>query len=385
MGRNKKLQEIDLSLNSLVVFRKLLTHEVILPLRALLDTETMDPMIQLRQYTEFISRLYAHSTNLTEYVFRLICEDDNFYVRAVARGEEPDEMLRACVQNELVILQRLARIRPHELQKEVSYYGVLPEWNTADIDFGAEYHARMREIGKYGFGQFARHTVFTVQEGRLVPVLHPDPASLAELYGYAAERQRVIDNTAALLRGGRAQDILLFGGTGTGKSVTVKAAANSFAAEGLRLIEITQEQLSQIPAVIEAVYENPLKFILYIDDLDLHADDSGLRTLKASLEGSAASRAGNTVIYATSSAGTDADPERLPEPMRGLAARFGLRIGFGAQQQAEYLDFVEKYAAQAGLKTDPETLRHLAEDYAAQHGGYSPRTAKQMIEQLGNG
>ena len=80
MGRNKKLQEIDLALNSLVVFRKLLTHEVILPLRALLDTESMDPMIQLRQYTEFISRLYARSTNLTEYIFQLICEDDNFYV-----------------------------------------------------------------------------------------------------------------------------------------------------------------------------------------------------------------------------------------------------------------------------------------------------------------
>ena len=148
MGRNKKLQEIDLALNSLVVFRRLLTNEVILPLRALLDTETMDPMIQLRQYTEFITRLYARSTNLTEYIFRLICEDDNFYVRAAARGDEIEEMLQACVQNELAILQRLARIRPHELLKEVSYYGILPEWKNSDLDFGAEYHARLRQIGK---------------------------------------------------------------------------------------------------------------------------------------------------------------------------------------------------------------------------------------------
>lgn len=382
MGRNKKLQEIDLSLNSLVVFRKLLTHEVILPLRALLDTDTMDPMIQLRQYTEFISRLYARSTNLTEYVFRLICEDDNFYVRTVARGEEPDDMLRICVQNELAILQRLARLRPHELQKEVSYYGELPKWNTADIDFGAEYHARLREIGKYGFGQFAQHTMFTVQEGRLVPVKHPDKASLSELYGYESERQRVTENTAALLRSGKAQDILLFGGTGTGKSVTVKAVVNSLASEGLRLIEITQDQLAQIPAVIEAVYDNPLKFILYIDDLSMSTGDSGLRILKAALEGSAASRAGNTVIYATTSAVTDADPDALPEPLRGLAARFGLRIGFGAQQQAAYFDFVQKYAAQCGVTAEPETLRRSAEEYAARHGGYSPRTAKQMIEQL---
>ena len=235
MGRNKKLQEIDLSLNSLVVFRKLLTHEVILPLRALLDTESMDPMIQLRQYTEFITRLYARSTNLTEYIFQLICEDDNFYVRAVARGEQVDEMLEACVQNELAILQRLARIRPHELQKEVSYYGVLPEWKTSDLDFGAEYHARLREIGKYGYGTFAPHPMFVIRDERIVPVLHPDPVQLSELSGYEKERQAVTDNTLALLQGKPAQNVLLYGDPGTGKSTTVKAVVNAFFAQGLRL------------------------------------------------------------------------------------------------------------------------------------------------------
>ena len=117
MVKNKKLQEIDLSLNSLVVFRKLMTQEVILPLRGLLDTETMDPVIQLRLYTEFVSRLYTQSMNLTEYIFRLICEDENFYITAMARGEEIDPLLDACVENELAILERLARLKPHELQR----------------------------------------------------------------------------------------------------------------------------------------------------------------------------------------------------------------------------------------------------------------------------
>ena len=377
MGKNKKLQEIDLSLNSLVVFRRLLTHEVILPLRALLDTEAMDPMIQLRQYTEFISRLYAHSTNLTDYIFRLICEDDNFYVRAVARGEEPDEMLSACVQSELASLQRLARIRPHELQREVSYYGVLPEWNTSNLDFGAEYHARMRDIGKYGYGIFARHTMFTLQDEQLTPVQHPDTVTVDALIGYGAERQQVLENTRALLAGKHAQDILLIGGTGTGKSVTVKAIVNSLASEGLRLIQVTKEQLPQLPAVMEKTFDNPLKFIVYLDDLSFSAEDTGIRTLKAVLEGSAAARADNTVIYATSNALPDS--EDMPEALRGLAERFGLRIPFRAQTQAEYLEFAARYAELTGAKCPAAQ----AEAFAEKNGGYSPRTAKQFIEQTG--
>ena len=391
MGRNKKLQEIDLSLNSLVVFRKLLTHEVILPLRALLDTESMDPMIQLRQYTEFISRLYARSTNLTEYIFRLICEDENFYVKAVARGEQVDEMLEACVQNELAILQRLARIRPHELQKEVSYYGVLPEWKTSDLDFGAEYHARLREIGKFGYGLFAPSPMFVIRDERCVPVLYPDPVRLSDLTGYAAERQAVTDNTLTLLRGKPAQNVLLYGDPGTGKSTTVKAIVNSFFDQGLRLIQIRKEQFSLLPEIMEQIHGNPLKFILYIDDLNLAPGDADCSVLKAALEGSVSARPANAVIYAASNrrylfredAGTNAV---LPEDVRtesdSLISRFGLRVGFMQPEQQDYLEFTRSLAEQMGLQTDADALARQAEDFAARSGGRSPRAAKQLIEQL---
>lgn len=383
MGRNKKLQEIDLSLNSLVVFRKLLTHEVILPLRALLDTESMDPMIQLRQYTEFITRLYARSTNLTEYIFQLICEDDNFYVRAVARGEQVDEMLEACVQNELAILQRLARIRPHELQKEVSYYGVLPEWKTSDLDFGAEYHARLREIGKYGYGTFAPHPMFVIRDERIVPVLHPDPVQLSELSGYEKERQAVTDNTLALLQGKPAQNVLLYGDPGTGKSSTVKAVVNAFFAQGLRLIQITKAQLPMLPEIMDQIYDCPLKFILYIDDLTFAPGDDSFSVLKATLEGTVSARPDNALIYATGSRQNllgkdDADGAALDS----LSARFGLRVCFARPERAEYLAFTQQLAAQMGLDMDAETLAQKAEDYAARSGGRSPRAAKQLIERL---
>ena len=380
MGRNKKLQEIDLSLNSLVIFRKLLTHDVILPLRALLDTESMDPIIQLRQYTEFITRLYARSTNLTEYVFRLVCEDDNFYVRAVANGEAVDPMLEACVQNELAILQRMARLRPHELQKEVSYYGVLPEWKTSDLDFGAEFHARLREIGKYGYGKFADNSMFVIRNEQCVPVRHPDPVMPDDLFGYETERQAVMQNTHALLAGKTAQNILLYGDAGTGKSTTVKAVVNACFSQGLRLIQIGKEQLSMLPDIMEQIYDNPLKFILYVDDLTFRSGDNSFGVLRSALEGSVAAKPKNAVIYATASSLPPAAAG--DEELRALSDRFGIQIHFAQPDSADFVNTVQQMALKAGLKTAPEALAAMAGVYAEQSGRYSPRAAKQFVEQL---
>lgn len=393
MGRNKKLQEIDLALNSLVVFRKLLTNDVMLPLRALLDTETMDPMIQLRQYTEFITRLYARSMNLTEYIFQLICEDDNFYVRAVARGDEIAEMLAACVQNELAILQRLARIRPHELQKEVSYYGVLPEWKNSDLDFGAEYHARLRQIGKYGYGIYAANPMFVIRDEQIVPVKYPDRVQLSSLSGYESERQAVIANTLALLNGKYAQNVLLYGDAGTGKSTTVKAIVNAYFGEGLRLIQISKADLPMLPVIMERIHDNPLKFILFVDDLTFVAGDDSFGILRATLEGSVSERPANTVIYAASSSQylessdfADANsvspvPDVIPE-QQALAGRFGIRVRFRRPDRAAYLGFVQELAEQYDLHMDSAVLHQAAEEFAQRSGGRSPRAAKQLIEQL---
>lgn len=394
MVRNKKLQEIDLSLNSLVVFRKLLTHEVILPLRALLDTETMDPLIQLRKYTEFLSRLFVRSTNLTEYIFSLVCEDDNFYVRAKARGDEIDEILEASVVNELAIIERLARLRPQELQKEVSYYGVLPEWRTADIHFPEAYQERMQDLHKYGYGQFSRSSMFVVREEHCVPVRYPDQTRLADLFGYERERAEIVANTRALLAGKPAQNVLLYGDAGTGKSSTVKALVNEYFGEGLRLIQITKEQLPLLPDIMDEIHDNPLKFILFIDDLTFAAGEGSFGALKATLEGSVSARAENAVIYATSNRrhivqerfsdreGDDIHRNDTLQELGSLSARFGLRVNFSRPDKKAYLAIVQELANAAMLHIEPEKLAQEAEQFALRAGGRSPRAAKQCVEQL---
>ena len=394
MVKNKKLQEIDLSLNSLVVFRKLMTQEVILPLRGLLDTETMDPVIQLRLYTEFVSRLYMQSMNLTEYIFRLICEDENFYIKAKASGQEVDPLLDACVENELAILQRLARLKPHELQREVSYYGVLPEWKTSDIDFFESYMERVQHIEKYGYGLFARQAMFVLREGLCVPVQHPDPVSLSELCGYEAERQRVLDNTLSLLNGRPAQNVLLYGDTGTGKSATVKAIGNDYFAEGLRLIQVTKEQIPEIPQLMQTLSGNPLKFIIFLDDLALDTDDGSISALKAALEGSVSQKPGNTVIYATSNFrgllrarsadafGNEAQQRDAEQERIGLSGRFGIRVYYKMPAKQQYLATAAFLAEQKGLAIAPPMLEQAAWAYAQQIENCSPRAAEQIVSQL---
>ena len=377
MNKNKKLQELELALNSLVIFRRLLTNEVMVPLRQLLDTEMTDPVVQLRQYAEFVARLYPHGTDLTDYLLRIVLEDDNFYMRMLARGEQPNEQIDLCAKNELLILQRLSRLRPAELQKEISYYGVLPEWTVSEIDFGLAYADRVRDIARFGYGQFAKYRMFWLRDGRIVPVLHPDPVLPETLCGYTRERSAVEENLLLLLDGRPAQNVLLCGDAGTGKSATVKALVNAYADRGLRLIQIPKEQLHALPEVADEIAENPLKFIIYIDGLTFSPAEP-LPELKAMLEGSVSALPANAVICATGNL------TKLPEEpeQRSLLGRFGLRVEFDTPDKDTYLEIVQELAQRSGLEPGAEGLADGAEAFAKEGAGRSPRTARQFIERM---
>ena len=206
--------------------------------------------------------------------------------------------------NELGTLRELSRLESREILCALDCGVYLPEWATSEIDIAREYAERMGRLHLTGYGVYAGGTMFTFGGGMIRPVGTPDRVRLSNLIGYERERGEVIANTLAFLDGRPAANTLLYGDAGTGKSSTVKAVANEFANRGLRLVEIRKECLSELHELIGLLAVNPLKFIIFVDDLSFEESGAEIGVLKAILEGSVSARAKNTVIYAQATADT---------------------------------------------------------------------------------
>ena len=386
------LQSLSMKLQSLVVFRALMHDKVLRLLPPMLSLAGKSPEERLARYSNFVSALFCENENLTDYIFGCLCSDQNIYAVKRARKQDINPALRQCVSNELKVLEEAARLEARQVIAAVGYGGYLPEWQNRPLDFAKEYEHRLNNVSRLGYGIFARHRMFFVEDKRIVPIAHPDPVRLSELIGYENERRAVVENTLALLNGRPAANVLLYGDAGTGKSSTVKAVVNEYAHEGLRLIEIRKNQLSDIPAVVERLHDNPLKFILFIDDLSFSCgEDFG--GLKAVLEGTARAKAPNIAIYATSNRrrlinetfssrdGDDIHKSETIQEQVSLSERFGLPVNFARPGKEEYLYIVRGLAAQYGLR-DTGGIDQRAERYALSRGGRSPRVARQFVERL---
>lgn len=348
-------------------------------------------------YSDVLAALYPATADLSVYLQRIVLADDNFYVRAVAAGRPLSEEIQMAVRRELSILENLAALPCRKVQEVMNYDGYLPAWSNSSIHLLGDFTKKLRQLPVTGYGIFARHHFFRFAGGEILPVTHPDVQPLSRLFGYAHERELVIRNTEALLSGEPASNMLLYGDAGTGKSTTIKAMAAEYANRGLRLIEIKKDQLLQIPGILEELSDNPLKFILFIDDLSFAENDDNFSALKAALEGSVAGRSANTVIYATSNrrhlvretfSGRGGDEihvnDSLQETM-SLAARFGLAIAFQKPGREEYVHIVRALADEAGIDISDEELARKAEAHAIRRNGRSPRTARQFVELLQTG
>ena len=389
-----KLASLRRSAQSLTIFRRLLATPTVKRMLSLADIREKSVEEAVSAYADFAASLFPHSLNWSEYLLTLVLEDENFYMLKQAQDENPGAELEKCLKEELDILGRLSRVTGEEIAREIDYEGHLPRWQTDDIDFYSVYKQRMEEIHAHGYGIFAKYAAFVVEDGELVPVKHPDDIRLSQLSGYDREHQEVVDNTRALLKGLPAANALLYGDAGTGKSTTVKAVANEFKNQGLRLIELKKRQLHQIPKLVDYLSRNPLKFILFIDDLSFTKDDDDFAALKAILEGSVSAKADNLVVYATSNRrhlvkenfsdreGDEIHKNDTIEEMISLSDRFGLTITFFKPGKDKYLDIARDLAKQYGLKISTAEVDAAAERFALSRGGRSPRVAKQCVEHL---
>ena len=399
-------KELKTKIDSLAVFRHVREDDAVAALRRLLDEKTV------AAYSEFIALLYPEGADFSEHIRKLVLEDDNFYVKAVAAGQKIDPEIAAAVKSELNAINEIAQIPSADIRQMVLDSDspessiALPKWKTCELNLVKDFTRKLAGISTTGYGIYAKYKFFRVADGQIVPVAHPDVQSLDQLFEYERERDLVIRNTEALLDGSGASNMLLYGDMGTGKSSTIKAVAAAYADRGLRLIELKKNQLFQIPAVMEEIAANPLKFIIFIDDLSFAGNDDNFSALKATLEGSVTGCGDNAVIYATSNrrhlvresasdrfsgAGFDDDlhlNDTMQETM-SLAARFGLTITFSKPGKDEYLSIVRSLADEYGIAVGdeaggiPETeLMQRAEAFAIRRNGRSPRTARQFIELL---
>ena len=381
---------------SLAVFRNVIKHKTVKKLLKLLSDisdKTADMKNLINEYSEFASELYNYSDNFTRFILDIVLEDENIYMLKKGAGEEISPLLEERLASELIILENLAKISCGDVERAIGYSG-LAKWKTEDIDFSKVYAKRVSEINKFGYGIYTKNHIFVIKNGKIQPVSFPDNTRLSQFSGYEAQRQTVIDNTLALINGKPANNVLLYGDCGTGKSSTVKAIANEFKDRGLRLIELKKKQLHEIPLIVETVSRNPLKFILFIDDLSFTENDDDFAALKAILEGSVSSAADNLVIYATSNRrhlikesfstreGDDIHFNDTMQELLSLSDRFGIRVVFEKPDKNLYLNVVEDLARQYKLDMPAEDLKKRAEVFALERGGRSPRIARQFIEML---
>ena len=253
---------------------------------------------------------------------------------------------------------------------------------------------------EYGVGKFGLHKSFRVvhdnQGVRIEPILNIAHVSLDDLIGYEIPKKKLTDNTDAFVAGRKANNCLLFGDAGTGKSSCIKAIANEYYEKGLRIIEIYKHQFQDLNQVISQIKNRNYKFIIYMDDLSFEEFEIEYKYLKAVIEGGLEKKPENVLIYATSNRRhlireNFEDKEEIRQDMHtgdtvqeklSLVHRFGVTIYFGAPSKKQFQAIVTALAERNGIHMPEEELLLEANKWELAHGGLSGRSAQQFVDYL---
>ncbi|SCY06808.1 hypothetical protein SAMN02910451_01263 [Butyrivibrio hungatei] len=254
-----------------------------------------------------------------------------------------------------------------------------------------------------GVGAFGLNKAFRLNEGNDGKILfssinNMDSVVLDDLVGYEIQKKKLVENTKAFVEGKKANNVLLFGDSGTGKSTSIKAIVNEFYGDGLRMIEIYKYQFRLLSGLISQIKNRNYKFIIYMDDLSFEEDESDYKFLKAVIEGGVETRPDNILIYATSNRrhliretwrdrndveqNADIHHSDTMEEKLSLANRFGVTIGYYKPSRQEYYNIVKKLAIRNKIDMKEEELFREADRWEMNHGGISGRVAQQFINHL---
>ena len=390
----KNLQAIYAKLCLCTVFRKVTEKPLFKAFERYCLAET--PNEKRKAYAAFTELVYEDGGSLTDSVMRLVSEDENVYVKCVAADKIPDKNIETAARKELSAFALFGGLSRKDFAVDMNESkGDLPDFTSVNADMGRVYDERLKNLHKYGYGIFSSRCMFRLSDNKEIePIVSADKTSMAQFIGYENERAKVVENTRAFIAGRPAANVLLCGDAGTGKSSTVKAVANAFFSEGVRLIELRKDQLRYLPDIMAKVSGNPLKFIIFIDDLSFNKNNDDFSMLKAALEGSASATAENAVIYATSNRrhiikesfgereGDDVHRNDTLQETLSLSERFGLTVLFSKPDKKLFLSIVRELAKRNGITMDENELDIQAEAFAIRKGSRSARCAEQFINSL---
>lgn len=340
---------------------------------------------------EFLSKLYnlGKENSFLGALQEIILKDENAFSICCASGRQPSSYVLKAYRHDLEIIFSLATNTPANGNYALGKC-------TPPFDEGLNFDYTVQYLSVYyrknGYGNFIDHPACVYEDGKLEPVVGTSKITLESLKDYGSEKKIISSNLLNFLKGLPFSDMLLYGDRGTGKSSTVHAMLNQYFCQGLRLIEVNKENLKYIPVIKRLILANPLKFIIFIDDLSLDDGDKNASILKSSLEGSVAGKAANAMIVATSNRrhivkenysdrensvhANDSIQEQL-----SLSDKFGITVLFSTTDKAKYLSIVKQLAADKNLPCD-DNLIEIAERWALSNGGRSPRRAAQIVDMV---
>ena len=258
---------------------------------------------------------------------------------------------------------------------------------------------------EYGVGKFGLHKAFRVEHDengvQIVPILNIAHVKLSDLVGYELAKAKLVENTEAFVNGRKANNCLLYGDAGTGKSTSIKGIVNEYYDRGLRIIEVYKHQFQDLNDVIAQIKNRNYKFIIYMDDLSFEEFEIEYKYLKAMIEGGLEKKPDNILIYATSNRRhliketwndrNDVETQNgmhrsdTMEEKLSLVNRFGVTINYSKPSQKEYFHIVVELARKNGVTEEQmsdEQLRAEANKWELSHGGISGRTAQQFINYI---
>ncbi len=418
------MADVYLELNKVLVFRNLLNDGVVKGLQALQATGAgeCDEYSLAADLIDWAEETGVAGNIPENYLLGLIgCDQNTFSSAAEKMAVKTGSSLLKAVVHDVIILKKMLKSDIGTLFSEgvraiiADYRPVCENCATKSkkfrnlamlkdlfLDATQEYTpvevatALGRYYNHYGCGKLAGFSAFKwdSEQRELVGIEHTDPVQLSDIIGYEYQKAELTRNTEAFINGRPANNVLLVGARGTGKSSSVKAVANCYFDEGLRLIEIAKSDFKHIPEIMSALRQWGKKFVLFIDDLSFEEFEAEYKILKSLIDGGMEVRPENVLIYATSNrrnliketwddrSGNELHRQDTINEKISLADRFGITLFYTLPNQEEYFKIVEEIAQRKSIDLTRAELRAEALRWEMSHSGRSGRIAKQFIDYL---